>query len=88
MKYYELRYFYSRSNSGSIYISTELDFDKYYDETEFLEDLLKHNIIDNEHVDNICGVIEMDKTEFDYATGCEKADNEISNWLDGEVDDR
>ena len=64
MKYYELCYFRSRKDSGSMYIKTDLDIDMCDDDDEFLQLLVDRREMDAAEADYITEIIGITEEEY------------------------
>ncbi len=63
--YYELCYFYSRSDSGSIYVETEINVNDCYDEDDFLNKLVECDKLEHEVANHIININEIEQEEYE-----------------------
>lgn len=63
-KYYELRYFLGRKNTGLIYVKTDIDYNKCLNEDVFLDKLVKDGKISAEIREYISEVYEISVEDY------------------------
>lgn len=60
--YYEFVYFFSKKDSGSIYIATDTTLDVFCTD-ECIDYAYKHGLLDKEFINNIISVDEIDEVD-------------------------